>query len=167
MVTIVTATTYKLIPADQGIYGTKMASGYKVNVRHPGSNRIVAVSRDLLETYPFHTYVMVTGTGRFDGVWLVEDVMAPRWHNRIDFLIGYKTKQDKFENVKIERYEICNCSGDVDTSIHRISPSSKHLKHKVRSKTKRDRSVRLHKKASHHRQLKRRTVPRANSKRKV
>jgi len=158
MVTIVTATTYKLIPADQGIYGTKMASGYKVNVRHPERDRIVAVSRDLLETYPFHTYIEVTGAGKFDGVWLVEDVMAPNWHNRIDFLIGYKTKQDKFENVKIERYEICNCSGDVDTSIHRADTNFKDIKHKVRSKTKRNRSVRLHKKASHHRQLKRRAL---------
>ena len=157
--TIVTATTYKLIPADQGKWGTKMASGYKVNVRHPGRNRVVAVSRDLLEAYPFHTYIQVTGTGKYDGVWLVEDVMNPKWHNRIDMLIGYKTRQDKFENVKIERYEICNCSSGVDTSIHRTDTSSKNIKHKIRSKTKRNHIVRLRKKASHHRQSKGRTLP--------
>ena len=48
----VTATTYKLTVRENGPYGNSMASGFKVSYKHPGLNRVVAVSRDLLNQYP-------------------------------------------------------------------------------------------------------------------
>ena len=100
----VTATTYKLTVRENGPYGNNLASGYKASYKHPGLNRVIAVSRDLLEHYPFHTYVIVKGAGKLDGIWKVEDVMNERFTKRIDFLIGWKTKHNKFNNVTIKSY---------------------------------------------------------------
>ena len=100
----VTATTYKLTVRENGPYGNNMASGFKVNPKHPGNNRVIAVSRDLLKKYPFHTHVIVKGAGKLDGIWKVEDVMNKRFTKRIDFLIGWKTKHNKFNNVTIKSY---------------------------------------------------------------
>ena len=100
----VTATTYKLTVRENGPYGNNMASGYKVSYKHPGLNRVIAVSRDLLKHYPFHTYVIVKGAGKLDGIWRVEDVMNKRFTKRIDFLIGWKAKHNKFNNVTIKSY---------------------------------------------------------------
>jgi len=100
----VTATTYKLTVRENGPYGNNMASGLKVNPKHPGNNRVIAVSRDLLKKYPFHTHVIIKGAGNLNGKWRVEDVMAKRWNKRIDFLINWKVKHNKFNNVIIKSY---------------------------------------------------------------
>jgi len=102
---IVTATTYKLTARENGPYGNVLASGFKVNKKYPQSDRIIAVSRDLLKRYPFGTLILIKGTKEFDGVWRVEDVMNKRWKNKIDLLINFKTKSNKFNNIKISRYE--------------------------------------------------------------
>ena len=100
----VTATTYKLTARENGPYGNVLASGYKASKKSPGLNRVIAVSRDLLENYPFHTYVIVKGAGKLDGIWKVEDVMNKRYTKRIDFLLGWKSKHNKFNNVIIKSY---------------------------------------------------------------
>ena len=97
----VTATTYRLTARENGPYGNSMASGYKVSYKHPGKDRVVAVSRDLLKKYPFHTVIVVRGAGKLDGRWIVEDVMSKRWRKRIDFLIDWKVKTNKFHKVII------------------------------------------------------------------
>ena len=100
----VTATTYKLTAAENGPYGNHLASGFIANSKHPGLNRVIAVSRDLLKQYPFHSYVIVKGAGKFDGVWRVEDIMNKRFTKRIDLLIDWKVKHNKFNNVIIKHY---------------------------------------------------------------
>ena len=138
----VTATTYKLTVRENGPYGNNMASGYKVNSKHPGLNRVIAVSRDLLKHYPFHTYVIVKGAGKLDGIWKVEDVMNKRFTKRIDFLIGWKTKPNKFNNVIIKSY------GKHKSHIrHRKRRSN--VSHNVRTKQQNKRL----KKSSHHTQV--------------
>lgn len=99
----VVATTYQLTPKCQGKWGTKVASGIKLNTKNPHSNRIIAVSRDLLKKYPFHTKVKITGAGYLSGVYRVEDVMAARWRKKIDILTNLNQKQNKFHNVKITK----------------------------------------------------------------
>ena len=124
----VTATTYKLTVRENGPYGNNMASGFKVNPKHPGNDRVIAVSPDLLDNFPFHSYVLVKGAGkRFDGIWRVEDVMAKRWNKRIDFLINWKIKHDKFYNVKITTY-------DYIKTIIRYSKRRTNPIHHVRAK---------------------------------
>jgi len=100
----VTATTYKLTAAENGPYGNNMASGYKVNYKHPGNNKVIAVSPDLLKKFPYHTDIIIEGAGKLDGKYKVEDVMSSRWHNRIDILLNWKVKHNKFYNVIIKNY---------------------------------------------------------------
>ena len=123
----VTATTYKLTVKENGPYGNNMASGYKVSYKHPGNNRVIAVSPDMLDRYPFHSDVLIKGAGKLDGKYRVEDAMNARWHNRIDILLNWKTKHNKFYNVIITKY-------DQHQSHPRISKrsitSSNHLRTK-------------------------------------
>jgi len=100
----VTATTYKLTVRENGPYGNVLASGFKVNKKLPGNDRVIAVSRDLLKKYPFHTDVIIKGAGKLDGKWKVEDVMNKRFTKRIDFLLNWKVKHNKFNNVTIKKY---------------------------------------------------------------
>jgi len=123
----VTATTYKLTRTENGPYGNNMASGYKVSYKHPGNNKVIAVSPDLLKKFPYHTDVLVKGTGKFDGVYKVEDVMSKRWHNRIDILLNWKTKHNKFYNVIITNY-------GKHQSHPRISKRRSNSIHNVRTK---------------------------------
>lgn len=99
----VIATTYQLTPKCQGKWGTKVASGIKLNVKRPYSNRVIAVSRDLLKVYPFHTKVKIIGAGNLSGTYTVEDVMAPRWRKKIDILTNTNQKQNKYYNVRITK----------------------------------------------------------------
>lgn len=99
---VVTATTYTLAPRENGPYGNQLASGFRAN---PKTDRIIAVSRDLLKSYPFHSKVVVTNAGNFNGVWIVEDIMNKRYRKRIDFLIADKSEQNKFYKVKLSHYE--------------------------------------------------------------
>ena len=105
----VTVTTYRLTARENGPYGNVLASGFKANKKHPGAHRVVAVSRDLLGQYPFGTFIRIKGAGNFDGIWRVEDVMAKRWTKKIDLLINFNVKTNKFNNVIIDKYEtVCN-----------------------------------------------------------
>lgn len=100
----VTVTTYKLTAKENGPYGNVLASGFKVNKKYPGNHRVIAVSRNLLKKYPFHTKVLIEGTGSLDGEYIVEDVMNRRWHNKIDILIDWKVKPNKFNKIKITKH---------------------------------------------------------------
>jgi 3D (Asp-Asp-Asp) domain-containing protein len=138
----VTATTYRLTAKENGPYGNNMASGYKVSYKHPGRDRVVAVSRDLLKKYPFHTVIVVQGAGKLDGKWIVEDVMSKRWHKRIDFLIDWKVKTNKFHKVIIKKYD-----NTKTITRHRISRTNnvrpvrtKHRYHKTKSTNHRNKS---------------------------
>jgi 3D (Asp-Asp-Asp) domain-containing protein len=117
----VTATTYKLTAAENGPYGNNMASGYKVSYKHPGSSRVIAVSPDLLTKFPYHTDVIIEGAGKLDGKYKVEDVMSSRWHNRIDILLNWKVKHNKFYNVKITSYGKHKHQSSTRNSIRRVN----------------------------------------------
>jgi 3D (Asp-Asp-Asp) domain-containing protein len=134
----ITATTYKLTAAENGPYGNNLASGFKASYKHPGLNRVIAVSPDLLKQYPFHSYVIVKGASKFNGVWRVEDVMNKRYTKRIDLLIDWKTKHNKFNNVTIKHYDhiktiIRHRKRRVST-IHNVRAKQNHHKAKSRNK---------------------------------
>lgn len=138
----VTATTYRLTARENGPYGNNMASGYKVSYKHPGRSRVVAVSRDLLKKYPFHTIIVVRGAGKLNGKWVVEDVMNKRWHKRIDFLIDWKVKTNKFHKVIIKRYG--KHKGNIRHHKRRINVihnvRAKHRYHKAKGTNRRNKS---------------------------
>ena len=100
---IVTATIYHAVPAQTDSTPFITASGAVIEECCAGTHRWIAVSRDLEdEGLFFGAKVYVTGTGVFDGIWIVQDRMNKRFINRIDFLVNKKLKGGKWENVRIE-----------------------------------------------------------------
>jgi 3D (Asp-Asp-Asp) domain-containing protein len=97
----VTLTTYSPTPQECDSTPNITASGFKINLKDPKKHRIIAISRDLLKKLPFGTFVKVTGAGKLNGVYVVEDKMNKRYKNRIDLLIGEDDKHTRIKNVKI------------------------------------------------------------------
>jgi 3D (Asp-Asp-Asp) domain-containing protein len=99
----VTATTYSPSVKETDSTPLVTASGFKINPKNPKRHRIIAVSRDLKKKYKFGTKVKVSGAGKYNGEYVVRDVMNKRYKKRIDILIGSKDKQTKISKVKIRR----------------------------------------------------------------
>ena len=97
----VTATIYHAVEAQTDSTPDITASGYKINMKDPLSDRTIAVSWDLENMYGFTmgTMVHVQGTPYLDGIWFVRDRMNKRWNKRIDFLVPTSIKGGKWENV--------------------------------------------------------------------
>ena len=97
----VTATIYHAVEAQTDSTPDITASGYKINMKDPLSDRIIAVSWDLENMYGFTmgTMVHVQGTDYLDGIWFVRDRMNKRWRKRIDFLVPESIEGGKWENV--------------------------------------------------------------------
>jgi 3D (Asp-Asp-Asp) domain-containing protein len=98
---VVTITTYT--PTIEECDSTPLitASGFKINESNPRRHRIVAVSRDLKRKYKFGTKLRIKGAGKYDGTYVVRDVMNKRFRNRIDILVGKRDKQTKLKKVKV------------------------------------------------------------------
>ncbi len=99
----VTATIYHAVEEQTDSTPNITASGYKINMADPLSDRIIAVSWDLENVYGFKMgdMVYVSGTGVLDGIWFVRDRMNKRFRKRIDFLVPQAMKGGKWENVLI------------------------------------------------------------------
>ncbi len=99
----VTATVYQATveQCDNDPYIT--AFGYHIDPEDALSHRYVAISRDLEQYLSAGDSVMVTGTGIYDGKWVVADRMNRRWENRIDFLVNEDSFIDIFPNVTITK----------------------------------------------------------------
>ena len=97
----VTATIYHAVEAQTDSTPNITASGYKINMDDPLSDRIIAVSWDLENEYKFKMgdKVHVEGAGLLDGIWFVRDRMNPRFRKRIDFLVPQSMKGGKWEKV--------------------------------------------------------------------
>ena len=102
----VTATMYEAKRSQTDSTPHITADGTRINTRHAGKYRYIAVSRNLLEGYggplKYGDYVIVEGiSGKYDGVWQVKDTMHSRWVNRIDLLCNPGTKPFKKQDVVI------------------------------------------------------------------
>jgi 3D (Asp-Asp-Asp) domain-containing protein len=71
-------------------------SGYKINLKKLKNKtiNIVAVSRDLLNIYPYGSEIYVHQPVHLRGFWKVEDTMNKRFSNKIDFLSYGKLNVD-------------------------------------------------------------------------
>jgi 3D (Asp-Asp-Asp) domain-containing protein len=66
-------------------------------------HRYIAVSRDLLDVFPYGTKVEVSGCGELDGEWVVADTMNKRYKGYIDLLINPDMKGGKWTGVRITK----------------------------------------------------------------
>ena len=87
-----------------------LADGTKINRSDKKLHKLryVALSRDLLKywggPYKFNDYIVVEGTGEYDGIWQVKDSMAPQWVRRVDFLVSIGTPHFRYDNVTLKKY---------------------------------------------------------------
>ena len=98
---IVTVTTYqaKASQCDSDPLTTADGTKIKPHKVNNGSQRIIAVSRDLLKKFPYGSKVHVDGFGYFE----VHDTMNKRFTSRIDILIPNHEKGTMKKNVKIRK----------------------------------------------------------------
>ena len=99
---IVVATIYHADPAQCNADYLTTASMKTINENNPQGHRWIAVSRDLEKHgFKFGAKVRVSGAGKLDGIWTVEDRMNKRYTKRIDFLVNKEMTGGKWNNVKI------------------------------------------------------------------
>lgn len=103
---IVTATVYHAVAGQCDDSPLVTASGAKISSADTAyDHRYIAVSRDLLDVFPYGTRVEVSGCGELDGVYTVEDTMNRRYKGYIDLLINPDMRGGKWEGVKIKKVE--------------------------------------------------------------
>lgn len=101
---VVTATVYHAVPEQCDSDCLVTASGAKIaSAESAYEHRYLAVSRDLLDVFPYGTMVEVSGCGELDGEWVVADTMNRRYKGYIDLLINPDMKGGKWEGVRIKK----------------------------------------------------------------
>lgn len=101
---VVTATVYHAVEGQCDDNPLVTASGAKIaSAERAYEHRCLAVSRDLLDVFPYGTIVEVSGCGELDGRWVVADTMNRRYKGYIDLLINPDMRGGKWEGVRIKK----------------------------------------------------------------
>jgi 3D (Asp-Asp-Asp) domain-containing protein len=101
---VVTATVYHAVEEQCDASPLVTASGAKIERAESAyKHRYLAVSRDLLDVFPYGTMVEVSGCGELDGYWVVQDTMNRRYKGYIDLLINPDMKGGKWEGVRVKK----------------------------------------------------------------
>lgn len=101
---VVTATVYHAVEGQCDASPLVTASGARISSADSAyEHRYLAVSRDLLDVFPYGTMVEVSGCGELDGYWVVQDTMNRRYKGYIDLLINPDMKGGKWEGVRIKK----------------------------------------------------------------
>ena len=112
----VTVTTYNPTLEQCDSTPNITADGTKIKPWRATDYRYVALSRDLLSRWggPFEygDYIVIEGTGKWDGIYQVRDTMNPKWTNRVDIL----TTNSKFKYNNITMYKYVDEYEIVDNS---------------------------------------------------
>ena len=99
-----TATVYNATPEQCGSHPTITASGRKIE-GDVSDLRILAMERTMMARHgiAYGDTVLVKGAGVYDGEWIVEDTMSPRWagQDRVDFLVPDEVKLGRWDKVEI------------------------------------------------------------------
>lgn len=101
----VEATVYNAVP--EQCYGdpSYTASMFRLNMDDVYSHRIIAMERTFMKELglKYGDVVKVEGTGKWDGVWQIQDTMNKRFagQKKIDFLVPDNIKLGKWNTVKI------------------------------------------------------------------
>jgi 3D (Asp-Asp-Asp) domain-containing protein len=99
----VTLTTYTVDQSQTDDTPLITASGFKLDHLNPRRHRVIAISRDLKARFKFGSRVRITNAGRFNGVYVVRDLMNKRFRRKIDILINPRDKHTKLTNVIINK----------------------------------------------------------------
>ena len=101
---VVTATVYHATEGQCDSDFLVTASGAKISSTESAyEHRYLAVSRDLLDVFPYGTMVEVSGCGELDGVYTVADTLNKRYKGYIDILINPDMRGGKWSGVRIKK----------------------------------------------------------------
>jgi 3D (Asp-Asp-Asp) domain-containing protein len=101
---VVTATVYHAVKGQCDDSPLVTASGAKISSAESAyEHRYLAVSRDLLDVFPYGTKVEVSGCGELNGEYIVADTMNRRYKGYIDILINPDMKRGKWEGARITK----------------------------------------------------------------
>ena len=101
---VVTATVYHAVEGQCDDSPLITASGAKISSAESAyEHRYLAVSRDLLDVFPYGTMVEVSGCGELDGIYCVVDTMAKRFKGYVDILINPDMRGGKWEGIRIKK----------------------------------------------------------------
>ena len=101
---IVTATVYHAVEGQCDDSPLVTASGARISSTESAyEHRYLAVSRDLLDVFPYGTKVEVSGCGELNGEYIVADTMNRRYKGYIDILINHDMKRGKWEGARIRK----------------------------------------------------------------
>lgn len=100
-----TATVYNPVPEQCNADFVHTASMFTIDPKQVHKYHIVAMERTMMKAFgiKWGDEILVVGTGRWDGVWQVEDTMNKRFagQHKIDFLVPNHIRHGKWENVKV------------------------------------------------------------------
>ena len=99
---VVTMTTYTTSRSQTDSNPYETASGFILNKNNPKKHRVIAISRDLRDTFAFGDSVYVQA-GKYSGTYVVHDVMNKRFKKKIDLLINPKDEGVKLDSVIIKK----------------------------------------------------------------
>lgn len=83
-------TVYQAVEAQTDADFQTTASGYYiVDPEYALACKVIAVSRDMLEEFPYGTEIYLECDCPYEGYYTVEDTMNKRYSQTVDVLIGY------------------------------------------------------------------------------
>ena len=101
----VLATVYNAVPAQCNKDVLHTASMFKLNLNDVLSHRIIAMERTMMKEFglKYGDVVKIEGTGKWDGLWRIEDTMNKRFagQHKIDILVPKDTTLGKWSNVTV------------------------------------------------------------------
>lgn len=131
------ATVYNAIPAQcNGDFG-HTASMFRLDLYNVLSQRVIAMERTFMKELgvKYGDVVYIKGTGKWDGVWQIQDTMNKRFagQHKIDILVPENIKYGQWDNVNL--YVLKNKSM-TNTYKSQMAPqiSEKELKQQVKAK---------------------------------
>jgi hypothetical protein len=99
-----TATVYNAVPEQTNAEPAVTASGRRIT-GDVAALRWLAMERTMMARHgiAYGDTVLVKGTGIYDGEWIVEDTMHPRYagQDKIDFLVPADVRLGKWDNVEV------------------------------------------------------------------
>ena len=99
------ATVYNAVPEQCNNDCRHTASMFRLNLNDVLSHRIIAMERTFMKELglAYGDVVKIEGTGKWDGVWQIQDTMNKRFagQHKIDILVPNNIKLGQWNNIKL------------------------------------------------------------------
>lgn len=122
----VIGTVYNAVPEQCDNDPIYTASMFRLNLDNVYSHKIIAMEKTFMKTLglSYGDVVKVEGTGKWDGVWQIQDTMNSRFagQKKIDFLVPEDIKLGKWNEIKL--YSLSDKS-NADIYRNNMAPQAK------------------------------------------